>query len=225
MKKLFFSAVMLVLAFTANAQADVTKFLGIPVDGTKEEMIAKLKEKGFRMANYNPDNNILEGEFNGYDVNIHIATNKNKVYRIMVGDKNTQSGDGIKNRFNILCEQFKNNPNYLSLGGDCKIPENEDIRKEMLINKKEYQAIFYQQPDTLKSEWYKSEMSKYIFTLYTPEQLAKMNEEEKSNLFSNIMYHFLGKKAVWFRISEFNGEYYIAMYYDNGYNKANGEDL
>ena len=34
------------------------------------------------------------------------------------------------------------------------------------------------------------------------------------------------KKTVWFRIckSAYN-EYYIAMYYDNEYNKANGEDL
>ena len=192
MKKLFFSAVMLVLAFTANAQADVTKFLGIPVDGTKEEMIAKLKEKGFRMANYNPDNNILEGEFNGYDVNIHIATNKNKVYRIMVGDKNTQSGDGIKNRFNILCEQFKNNPNYLSLGGDCKIPENEDIRKEMLINKKEYQAIFYQQPDFTKpeectEEWlvehqiFNPEMSVQEFGTFYMAFMTAWNTQEHEN--------------------------------------------
>ena len=29
------------------AQKDVTKFLGIPVDGTKAEMKKKLQEKGF----------------------------------------------------------------------------------------------------------------------------------------------------------------------------------
>lgn len=33
------------------------------------------------------------------------------------------------------------------------------------------------------------------------------------------------KKPVWFMISESYGEYYITMYYDNEYNKANGEDL
>ena len=140
MKKMLFVAVMLLFTFIANAQADVTKFLGIPIDGTKEEMIEKLKEKGFQMSEYNPNNNILEGEFNGFDVNVHIATNKNKVCRIMVCDKNTQSGSSIKNRFNILCEQFKNNTNYISLE-DYKIPENEDVEKEILINKKNYQAI------------------------------------------------------------------------------------
>lgn len=33
------------------------------------------------------------------------------------------------------------------------------------------------------------------------------------------------KKHVWFRIEEYYGKYYIAMYYDNEYNHANGEDL
>ena len=33
------------------------------------------------------------------------------------------------------------------------------------------------------------------------------------------------KKSVWFMICEDGGKYYIAMYYDNKYNEANGEDL
>lgn len=32
-------------------------------------------------------------------------------------------------------------------------------------------------------------------------------------------------KPVWFMISEYGGKYYITMYYDNEYNRANGEDL
>ncbi len=224
MKKMLFVAVMLLFTFIANAQADVTKFLGIPIDGTKEEMIAKLKEKGFQMSEYNPNNNILEGEFNGFDVNVHIVTNKNKVCRIMVCDKNTQSGNSIKTRFNILCEQFKNNPNYISLGEDFKIPENEDVEREILINKKNYQAIFYQRVD-VNSDWYKSEFDKYIAPLYTSEQLEKLSSDELTNLALKIISHFLSKKPVWFKISKYSGKYYITMFYDNEYNRANGEDL
>ena len=33
------------------------------------------------------------------------------------------------------------------------------------------------------------------------------------------------KKPVWFMISGNYGEYYITMFYDNEYNRANGEDL
>ena len=33
------------------------------------------------------------------------------------------------------------------------------------------------------------------------------------------------QRNVWFTIEEIYGKYYIAMFYDNEYNKANGEDL
>ena len=32
-------------------------------------------------------------------------------------------------------------------------------------------------------------------------------------------------KVVWFKINEMDGKYYIMIFYDNGYNMANGEDL
>ena len=47
MKKILSLAVLLAFSLAMYAQKDVTKFLGIPVDGTKSEMIKKLKEKGF----------------------------------------------------------------------------------------------------------------------------------------------------------------------------------
>ena len=47
---------------SAFAQEDVTKFLGIPVDGFKPEMIRKLKAKGFVEHPYRTDE--LVGEFN-----------------------------------------------------------------------------------------------------------------------------------------------------------------
>lgn len=33
------------------------------------------------------------------------------------------------------------------------------------------------------------------------------------------------KNLVWFTINEFHGEYRIVIYYENGYNTTNGEDL
>lgn len=58
----------------------------------------------------------------------------------------------------------------------------------MLLNKKTYEAIFYQKAKT-----------------------------EDGDSF---------KKPVWFRIIERSYDrYYIAMFYDNEYNQANGEDL
>ena len=56
------------------AQTDVTKFLGIPVDGDKSEMMEKLKSKGFTQGPYAED--VLRGGFNGKEVDVFISTNK-----------------------------------------------------------------------------------------------------------------------------------------------------
>lgn len=184
MKKILI-ALALLLGTTAVAQEkDVTKFLGIPVDGFKSEMIQKLKEKGFVSSAYQDD--VLEGEFNGTEVNVRIGTNNNKVYRICLTDKHTRNEADIKVRFNNLCSQFENNKRYISIG-EQTISEDDDIRYNMSVKNKRYEATFFQKA-----------------------------ESESANSFD---------KCVWFRISEVVGKYYIAMYYDNVLNEANGEDL
>ena len=59
---------------------------------------------------------------------------------------------------------------------------------------------------------------------YTQEELDNPTEEMKEYIF-NTALSFVLNKQVWFMICESYGEYYIAMYYDNVYNQANGEDL
>lgn len=131
---------LLVTSTSVFAQKEVTKFLGIPVDGYKSEMIQKLKAKGYK---YNSTTDCLEGEFNGRDVEIVVVTNNNKVYRIFVADKYPMDESQIKFRFNNLWQQFTNNAKYITLK-NYSIPESENISYEMLVNKKPYQAAFYQ---------------------------------------------------------------------------------
>ena len=128
MTRFIFSLLITLMTLTTYAQKDVTKFLGIPVDGTKAEMIQKLKAKGFKSSYINaPD--ILEGQFNGNNVTIHIATNGNKVWRVMVADKISFDATDIKIKFNTLCKQFENNHKYMSMLSDKPyIPEDEDIQ-------------------------------------------------------------------------------------------------
>lgn len=114
MEKVITSLIALVIALCINAQKDVTKFLGIPVDGSKSDMVQKLKAKGFRTNPYNED--MLDGKFNGVDVNVFIATNKDKVCRIMVCDANSVDERSIQIRFNKLCHQFENNSKYVTVG-------------------------------------------------------------------------------------------------------------
>ena len=122
------------------AQNEVTRFLGIPVDGYKSEMIQKLKGKGFK---YNSTKDCLEGEFNGYEVEISVVTNNNKVYRIALLDKYSLNESDIRIRFNNLCDQFENNSKYIS-SSEQEIPDNENISTQMTLYNKRYQAIFFQ---------------------------------------------------------------------------------
>ncbi|MDE5572050.1 MAG: hypothetical protein K2I86_08405, partial [Prevotella sp.] len=141
--KQFIIAMLLLASVTANAQKDVTKFLGIPVDGTKTEMKKKLIDKGFT---YNSQYENFEGEFNGQDVKVYIATNNNKVWRIMVSDANTCNETEIKIRFNNLCKQFAKNQKYIPTDSDANdfiLSDKEDISYEMLVHKKRYQASYY----------------------------------------------------------------------------------
>lgn len=229
MKKFILVAMMILFATTANAQKDVTKFLGIPVDGTKAEMIQKLKAKGFTSTAY--DSEILEGEFNGEKVYIHIVTDNNKVFRIMVSDQATRDEGQIIIRFNTLCRQFEKNPKYTSFSDDQTIPETEDIYLGIKARNKQYQAS-YSQVDLADSTMMYSMGAKAAELLtqqFTEEELeAKSKEEimfELRKISEKLLTELLESKSVWFTILEYLGEFYISMYYDNGYNRANGEDL
>ena len=222
MKKILSIFVLLIASVALYAQSDVTKFLGIPVDGFKTDMIQKLKAKGFVSTSYDKD--ILEGEFNGYDVTVFVGTNNNKVYRIMVSDENTVNEADIKIRFNNLCHQFANNSKYISLE-DQTIFEDEDIGYEMLVNKKRYEAVFYQKPEQLDSTIVANELKSFALNKYTLEELGNLSTEDQQALVLEYTMSLVSKKTVWFMISEFRGKYYITMYYDNKYNQTNGEDL
>lgn len=143
------------VALFSQEAKDVTKFLGIPVDGYKSEMIRKLKAKGFTDSKLLDGG--LEGEFNGTEVVVDIVTNNNKVRRICLIDKNDMSESQIRLRFNNLCDQFENNPKYTPpyLYSNERISENEDISYEISVNDKQYEAAFFQNGDPNKCVWFK----------------------------------------------------------------------
>ena len=227
MKKLLSLVLLLACSAVSYAQNEVTQFLGIPVDGSKSEMIQKLKAKGFR---YDSELDCLKEEFNGRDSYISVVTNNNKVYRIMVRDVTSSSESDIRIRFNTLCRQFENNKKYQSLSSESYIiPEDENISYEMSVNKKRYQASYFQIPEGgIDSTTIMKETQSFIFSKYSQEQLSSLTEEQTQELMTEVLLYMTEKfynRSVWFMIDEMYGDYYILLYYDNGYNQADGEDL
>ena len=214
---------LLIFPMASYAQKDVTQFLDIPVDGYKPEMIEKLKSKGYTINQQSED--VLDGEFNGTKVNIVIGTNNNKVWRIAILDEYTTDETNIKIRFNNLIQQFVNNNRYStqsdSIISKFIIPEDERISYEMTVNKKRYEAVFYQKAlkyDSLINE--------------TALLVAKdtLNDEENDRVYAlleetiKVSMDELNKR-VWFMIKEDYGEYRIVIFYENVYNEASGNEL
>ena len=223
LKKSILFFFFLILPIASYSQKDVTQFLDIPVDGYKPEMLQKIKSKGFTANRIKED--ILNGEFNGTDVTIVIATNNNKVWRVAVLDANSTDETNIKIRFNNLIKQFVNNERYSkeadSTIAKYTIPKDEDISYEIIVNKKRYEAIFFQ-----KSLKYDS-LAKEKEILMAKE---KLTDEEKERVKELILEMFTERmnslnKPVWFMISGNYGKYSIVIYYDNEFNKANGNGL
>lgn len=224
MKRIILMMIAMMISFSSFAQnKDVTKFLGIPVDGTKTEMKQKLIAKGF-VPKKMGDLEWLEGEFNGRNVNVYICTNNNKVYRIMLADKNTVDEAQIKIHFNNLVKLFENNKRYYAFG-DYSLSDEEDISYEMIVHNKIYAAYYSQNPDFENID---TKVQIAIKEKYSAEELKNPSETIKkdiADITDKITFDEFSMKPVWFRIVSYNGEYYISMYYDNEYNHANGEDL
>ncbi len=207
MKKILTVIVLLMLVGTMQAQHQVTKFLGIPVDGTKAEMKRKLVAKGFTPKGYG-DNEYLEGEFNGSNVQLFIVTNHNKVYRIAVADADRVDEANIRIKYNKLIQQFEANDKYETIRA-IPIDEDTDISHEMTIRNKTFEAGFIQKSRALTTDKNATDKTSSAVS-------AERTEQQDQDKF---------KRVVWFRIMENFGKYGIAIYYDNGYNEANGEDL
>lgn len=182
MKKLLVLILMSMLSVGVYAQKEVTKFLGIPVDGTRTSMIQKLRAKGFTVNREKDD--ILNGKFNGEDVNIAILTQNDKVWRVLVTDVTIRNEVQVKMRFNELVRQFENNGNYYEPSNDQSIPDNENVKDEIKSSNRQYQAFFIQKGTTSDD-----------------------------------------KRLVWIEIMPNGDGYNIVMFYENGYNRADGSEL
>ena len=180
MKKILSVVLLLTLSVASYAQDNVTKFLGIPVDGSKTAMIQKLKGKGFE---YNEASGLLNGEFNGEKVSIFISTIRNKVWRIGVRDRLSRDAGQITIRYNTLCEQFEGNPKYELLSKET-LPESKEISYEMLTNKKQYAAVYAQLPYDSnilnRLVWFAifEEYGKYSITIYYDNELNRAHGED-----------------------------------------------
>ena len=238
MKRLlsFVIGMFVMYSFVFGQSESTLKFLGIPVDGSKSEMVAALKDKGFR---YDSNSGFLVGDFNGMESHIGIVENHGKVYRVVVFDANTSDEGQIRIRFNNLIHQFENsNGKYYYINQNDKIPEDEDISYEISVNNKQYSAEFIYNPlygnDELRDRLVNEVIEELGLEKIKDEKTAggitygEFYSDKDNYLISSLVGSKIiqmSNSSVWFTICNHYGEYFIGIYYDNLVNKPNGEDL
>ena len=228
MKRMYFFLAAAMMVIGMMAQNHSTKFLGIPIDGAKQEMIRNIQSKGFI---YNRQLDCFTGVFNGEKVVVALRTYNEKVCQVSVINLQTYSEKQVKDKFNNLMKQFNNHPNYISATLDqTYIDKKERLSKEITKNGKKYAAYYLQITHDLDTTIWMKDMDR--ITQGVVEQLAdrdSISEHEK-----DLVGQYIEQKAmiqqylnniVWFRIIENNGKYSIALYYDNLYNQPSGSDL
>lgn len=235
MRQLFLIIGITLISVLLKAENYPTKFLGIPIDGTKQEMINRLEEKGFI---YNEEQDWLSGEFNGKEVIIYISTKNRKVYGISVRYRYFYTAEEIKSIYNDLLQQFQKNPKYIPVNlHQSAIPTEEDIAREMSQNNKEYIAGFLQRTNEADSTVTLNDSFKECTNKYIDKLISLMpsdtlyNETEYTKIVENIgeMCWYEELKAMYinnivgFQIDKAYGENYILLLiYTNGHNKNIG---
>ena len=232
MKKLLsFIIGILIMCSTVFGQSESTlKFLGIPVDGSKSEMVKALKAKGFE---YDSESGFLIGDFNGKKSQIAIAENHGKVYRVVIFNANTYDEGQIKVMFNNLIHQFENNDKYFYIFPNNIIPEDEDIHYEILVNKKQYIAEFMYNPlygnNELRDRLINEAVEESEEVIKNGKNIEfysnKDNYDRLVSSVAGLKVIQMSNSSIWFKIFEHYGKYYIGLYYDNLLNAPNGEDL
>jgi len=229
-EKILSVIILLTCSLTTLAQKEIIKFMGIPVDGSKKDMIQKLKAKGLE---YDNEIDLLTGEFNGEKVNIFVATQSNRVWRIVVADAIERDEHDIKIRFNNLYDQFNNNPKYVpKLEDNDYISEDINLAYEIKVRNKRFDAGFMQMTNPKNPqnapEKIQQELTQKINEICPAEEFIAKSEKEKEEITKEAAMSIVQEAAmrsVWFMISEKYGKFSLILFYDNEYNNAHGEDL
>ena len=198
---------------------DVLKFLGIPIDGSKEQMYNRLKEKGF--SGYSWDE-YLEGIFNGENVRVYIGTNHGIVDRIKVIYPSTDKRI-TKVKYNTLLSRFGRNSKYTELRENREISEKEGVAYEIVFEDKIYDAMYFVLRQGVDATSWKEDFNRE-YKLRYKRPLSELTQEEVEEVLFCLPQRIPDAVSgvVWFTLQSSNQ---IVLYYDNFKNRPRGEDL
>lgn len=206
-----------VLKIDENAFA----FMGIPIDGSKYQMITALEAKGFENKNYKDQ---LEGMFNGEKVTLEVSTNHGVVDRILVIYPYCSEANDSRIKYNTLLSRLNRSAKYVCINPRNELPADEEIYWNLLDNSKYYDAVYFDlQPERASKQWadeFKEAYQKYYAKPLVPGLSYEEMEEALFCLPEQLSEAVRG--VVWFTMVD---QHRINISYINFKNRPRGEDL
>ncbi|MBS1641587.1 MAG: hypothetical protein JSR11_03830 [Bacteroidetes bacterium] len=155
MKKIFSSLLFAVMVMTGFAQVkqDTSQhltFKGVPLDGTLNEYVSKMKKSGFIHLSTTDGTAILNGDFAGYkDCHVGVSTLKQKdlVYKIAVIFPNKDTWSTLSGNYfdlkNMLTEKYgKPSEVVEKFDGYSQPREDDDKMYKVKFDNCKYYAIW-----------------------------------------------------------------------------------
>ena len=154
MKKLIITFSFLMILLSSFAQSsEHLKFKGVPIDGTLNEYVAKMKQAGFNHEGTEDGTALLSGEFAGYSdciVGVKTLQKLNRVHEIVVLFPSQDKWAGLSYDYERLktmlskkygepdecVEKFVNTPSYIDINDD------NDKMREVESDHCEYYSIY-----------------------------------------------------------------------------------
>lgn len=221
MKRLFWTLTLLVLTFVhAFSIDDTTQFLGIPVDGSKADMIRQLKSKGYE---YNEGEDYLTGFYFGDPVYVFVQTVNDKVARIIVYDIVQRNEPEIKYRFNTIYNRFSKSNRFTRLGKkDVILTDKFNLLYEIRQHKYVHKAIFRQISSEISEEEIERACAPAVSANSVDLEALKFDYKERRRRIHAKAIGYVNQhnkesypSQVWFVISERFGKFGMVLLYDN----------
>ena len=196
------------------------KFVGIPIEGTKEHMIEALRAKSFEKEPYD---DYMTGMFNGENVRVFLSTNHSIVDRVKVVYPYCSETNNTRIKYNVLLSRFNRNSKYVCVNPRTEIPADEKIFWKLEANTKAYEAVyFYLHPEVNAKDWIELFKQEYQKRYKKQLQGLSYDEMEEALFCLPIKISSAVSGVVWFTMASTNT---IVINYINFKNRPRGEDL
>lgn len=204
----------------ADSDETALKFLGLPIGGTKKQMMEALKTRGF---NIDYGNESMTGMFNGEEVKLFLTTNHGIIDKIKVIYPYCSEENDTRIKYNMLLSRFNRNAKYICVNPRAEVPIDEKIYWKLEENNNTYDAIyFYLHPEVNAKDWAGKFKQEYQKHYKKPLQSLSYEEMEEALFCLPMNVSAAVSGVVWFTMTSIH---YININYINFKNRPRGEDL